>query len=96
MAQELLVARLAIYGYTQSKLTTGFWMHKTRSIQFCLMVDGFGVKNIETEHAINLKNLLEENYTIFIDGGGSKYVGLIINWDYNQQEVHLLMPTYVQ
>ena len=30
--------------YMQSKLTPGHWTHKTRPIQFCLVVDNLGVK----------------------------------------------------
>jgi len=44
IAQELLEKRLSEYGYQQSKIINGFWMHKTRRICFCLVVDDFAVK----------------------------------------------------
>ena len=44
LVQELLATKLATHRYTQSKLTPGLWTHKTRPIQFCLIVDNFGVK----------------------------------------------------
>jgi hypothetical protein len=44
IAQELLEKRLIVAGYTQSKLTPGFWTHDWRPISFTLVVDDFGVK----------------------------------------------------
>ena len=96
LAQELLAARLATHGYAQSKLTPGLWTCKTRPIQFCLAVDNFGVKYIGTDHAVHLKNILEQNYQISTNWGRSKYVELMIDWDYSWWEVHLSMLGYVQ
>ena len=70
-------------------LTPSFWTHKTRPIQFCLVVDNFRVK-------LHLKTILEQNYKLSTDWTGTKYVGLTIEWDYNKHEVHILMPDYVQ
>ena len=68
LAQELLATmfatRLAIHGYTQSKLTPGLWKHKTRPIQFCSVVDDFGVKYVSKEQAMHLKTILEQNYKL--------------------------------
>eukprot|EP00956_Cyclotella_meneghiniana_P038610 scaffold156983_cov20-Cyclotella_meneghiniana.AAC.2 len=42
LANELLEKRLNKEGYFQSKLVAGLWSHKTRPIQFTLVVDDFG------------------------------------------------------
>jgi hypothetical protein len=44
IAQELLEERLAKYGYHQSKIVPGLWMHETRPTTFTLMVDNFAIK----------------------------------------------------
>ena len=41
IAQELLADSLQNHGYTQSKTTPGLWLHKSRPIQFSLVVDDF-------------------------------------------------------
>jgi hypothetical protein len=41
IAQELLADRLRNHGHTQSKTTPGLWSHKSRPIQFSLVVDDF-------------------------------------------------------
>jgi hypothetical protein len=44
IAQELLEQRLLKAGYTQSKITSGYWKHEWRPISLTLVVDDFGVK----------------------------------------------------
>eukprot|EP00956_Cyclotella_meneghiniana_P039501 scaffold172743_cov70-Cyclotella_meneghiniana.AAC.1 len=46
LANELLEKRLNKEGYFQSKLVAGLWSHKTRPIQFTLVVDDFGSQQI--------------------------------------------------
>ena len=46
IAQELLEERLLKAGYSQSKITPGYWKHEWRPISFTLVVDDFGVKYI--------------------------------------------------
>jgi hypothetical protein len=58
IAQELLEERLKAAGYTQSKLTLGYWKHKWRPISFTLVVDNFGIKYIGKEHVMHLIRVL--------------------------------------
>ena len=44
LSNELLKKRLEKHDYYQSKLVPGLWKHKTRSIQFTLVLDDFGVE----------------------------------------------------
>jgi hypothetical protein len=53
LANELLEKRLNKHGYYQSKLVPGLWKHKTRPIQFTLVVDHFGVNVLDR----NMQNI---------------------------------------
>ena len=62
IANERLIKRLEPYGYTPSKLTPGLWTHATRSTDFTLVVDNFGIKH--TGIVIHLLTALREQYKI--------------------------------
>ena len=96
LAQELLEKQLVECGYTQSKIIHGLWKHSSRPTTFTLVVDDFGVKYISMEDANHLINVLQKYYQITIDWTGSKYIGLTLDWDYGQRQVHLSMPGYIQ
>jgi hypothetical protein len=96
LANELLEKRLNKHGYYQSKLVPGSWKHKTRPMQFTLVVDDFGVKYVGREHAEHLKQVLEEHYKVTADWNGERYVGIHMKWDYAKHQVHLYMPDYVK
>ena len=71
LAQELLEKRLAQNGYTQSIHTPGLWTYAWRPICFTLVVDDFGIKYVGEEHALHLKNTLEQNYKVTTDWTGN-------------------------
>ena len=96
LANEQLEERLNRHGYIQSKLVPGLWKHKTRRIQFTLVVDDFGVQYIQQEDAEHLKAVLEQDYTVTVDWSGSRYIGITLDWDYSRGRVHLSMPNYVK
>ena len=96
LANELLEKRLNKRGYYQSKLVPGLWSHKWRPVQFTLVVDDFGVKYVGEEHAMHLKQTLEENYTVTTEWDGRRYIGITLDWDYERRQVHLSMPGYVK
>jgi hypothetical protein len=96
LANEQLEVRLNKHGYTQSKLVPGLWKHSTRQIQFTLVVDDFGVKYTYQEDAEHLKTVLEQDYTVTADWSGTRYIGITLDWDYEQRRVHLSMPNYVK
>ncbi len=95
LANELLEKRLNERGYKQSKLVPGLWKHKWRPIQFTLVVDDFGVKYVGEEHALHLKETLERHYKVTTDWTGTRYIGITMDWDYSNRQVHLSMPNYV-
>ena len=81
LAQQLLKKRLNKEGYSQSKLTPGFWTHKWRPVSFTLCIDDFGVKYVGIEHANHLISLLQESFKISTNWEGKRYLGLDLNWD---------------
>ncbi|EJK70216.1 hypothetical protein THAOC_08441, partial [Thalassiosira oceanica] len=95
LANELLEKRLANFGYRQSKLVPGLWKHDWRPVTFSLVVDDFGVKYVGHEHAEHLEQaIVKSGYRIKSDWSGNKYIGITLDWDYDQREVHLSMPGY--
>jgi hypothetical protein len=50
IAQELLKKCLKIAGYSQSKLSPGFWTHAWCLICFSLAVDDFGIKYLNKDN----------------------------------------------
>ena len=64
LANKLREKRLNKHGCHQSKPVPGLWKDNWRPVQFTLVVDDFGVKYVGKEHAMHLKQTLEENYTV--------------------------------
>ena len=95
IANRLLETRLNLAGYRQSALTPGFWTHDSRPISFTLCVDDFGVKYVGQEHADHLMAVLQKHYTISTDVKGQRYLGIDLDWDYDNRTVHLSMLSYV-
>ena len=95
LAQELLEKRLLIAGYSQSKVTPGYWTHAWRPISFTLVVDDFGVKCINKDNVDHLLEVLKNDYTCNTDWEGTRYLGLSLDWDYKNRQVHLSMPGYI-
>ena len=67
LANQQLKKYLKPAGFYEVAHTPGLWKHRTRPIQFTLIVDDFGVKYVRKEDAQNLINALKENYTISDD-----------------------------
>jgi hypothetical protein len=96
IAQELLEECLRKAGYTQSKITPGYWKHTWRPISFTLVVDDFAVKYISKEYVNHLLQVLRQDYEIEEDWEGTSYLGITLDWDYTKREVHLSMPGYIE
>jgi hypothetical protein len=92
LANQLISRRLAIHGYHQTKFTPGLWRHVTRPIQFTLVVDDFGVQYLVKEHAKNMIDATETDYTVSKDWWGGLYCGITQKWDYSNKHVNLSMP----
>jgi hypothetical protein len=64
IAQEVLQECLLAAGYSQSKLTPGYWKHEWRPISFTLVGYDFGIKYIGKEHIMHLIKTLKEHYEV--------------------------------
>ncbi len=96
IAQQLLEECLGKVGYAQSKIILGLWKHQTQAITFCLVVDNFAIKYTRKEDVDHLLNALKKDDEVTEDWTGKKYLGLTIEWDYDNQKVHLWMPAYIK
>ena len=96
IAQELLEKRLNKRGFYQSKYTPGLWLHRTRNIQFALVVDDSGIKYAKDEDAQKyLIDSITQFYDITNDKEGKRFIGLTSEWDYKKRQVHISLPGYV-
>jgi hypothetical protein len=95
LAQNLLEEQLNKHGYHQSPTTPGPWRHDWRPISFTLCIDNFGIKYVGKEHADHLAKILNEYYVCSIDWTGTHYIGMNMDWDYSQCQVHVSMLDYV-
>ena len=77
------------------KQKNGLWKHNSQPINFTLVVNGFGVKYLGKEHALHLKESLEEKYKVTTDWEGKFYIGIALKWDYEKGTVQLSMPGYL-
>ena len=96
ISQNQLATRLAKHGYHQSKIIPGLWTHETRPTTFTLVVDDFAIKIMSEDDANHLINILKKDYTISVDREATKYIGLTIEWDYDNGKVHMHMPGYLE
>ena len=67
LGHDLLETRLNQEGYFQSQIVPGFWKHKTKPIQFVLVVDDFGIKYIQEKDLDHLIKSLKKHYEVTVD-----------------------------
>lgn len=97
LAFEQLKKRLAKHGYRPVRHTVGLWRHDRLPTKFVLCVDDFGVKYIGKDNMEHLINALkQEGYVITVDWTGTKYLGMTLDWDYENRTVDVSMPGYVE
>jgi hypothetical protein len=61
-------------------------------ICFCLAIDDFVVKYLNQEDADHLINAIRKYYPMTVDKEATKYIGLTIEWDYENRKAHFHMP----
>jgi hypothetical protein len=96
LGQDQLEKRLNQEGYYQSQTLSGLWKHKTKAIQFVLVVDDFGIKYINKDDLDHLIRTLEKYYEVAVDFDGKEFVKIELDWDYENKRVHLSMAPYLQ
>lgn len=96
LANDQLRTRLEKEGYYEATTTPGLWRHRWRPIQFCLIVDDFGVEYVGREHADHLTSVLKKYHTITEDWEGTKLAGIDLKWDYVKRTCRLTMEHYIE
>ncbi len=83
-------------GYYKAASTPGLWCYKWRPIQFCLLVDIFGVKYVGIKHFNHLLDLLKKFHGVQCNMARDKFAGIDIKWDYVGCCCHISMPDYIK
>ena len=97
LAHRKLSTVLTAANFQSSLHTPGLWIHRTRPIQFSLVVDDFGVKYVGKEHAdFLLKTLHDAQYETTVNWDGTLFCGITLEWDYIRRRCWLSMPNYVK
>ena len=96
LANKQLGEYLAPAGYYEDPHIPGLWRHVTRPIQFLLVVLDFGIKYVGKEHADHLISTLRQHYdSVTEDWEGKLYVGITLDWNYEECWLDISMPGYV-
>ena len=96
IANRDLTKHLAPFGYYPSKTTAGLWFHKTRPLAFTLCVDDFACKWQSKDDINHLFDSIKTKYPLKIDWDGKKYLGIDLEWHYDEKYVILSMKGYVE
>jgi hypothetical protein len=97
LGHDLLGQRLNKEGYFQSQIVPALWKHKTRPIQFVIVVDDFGIKYLKKEDLDHLIQSLEKYYDVSVNLDGKEQIREIwLDWDNENRKVHLSMAPYLQ
>jgi len=73
LGHDLLEQRLN-KGYFQSQIVPALWKHKTKPIQFVLVVDDFGIKYLKKEDLDHLIQTLDKHYNVSVDIEGKEFM----------------------
>jgi hypothetical protein len=76
-------------------MTPGLWKHKWRPIQFCLIVDNFGVEYVGIKHFNHLFVVLHWYHQVQTNLTGNKITGLNVQWNFPSKRVRIDMKSYV-
>ena len=95
LANIQLRERLEKEGYYEARTTPGLWRQKWRPIQFCLVVDEFGVEHVGKQHAEHLETIINKYHNITKYWEGNKYVGIDLKWDYEKITYRATMDGYI-
>jgi hypothetical protein len=82
-------------GFHEAASTPGLWHHKWRSLQFCPIVDDFGLEYAGIEHFNSLLDLLKKLHGIQFNMAGDKFAGISFEWDYTGNHCGISMSGYI-
>jgi hypothetical protein len=96
LANEQLRKFLKPHGFEPCPITPGLWKDLQTDLMFSLVVDDFGIRYTSEASVQRLIYTLKKKYELTTDWTGSRYVGLTLDWDYENRTVDLSMPGYVE
>jgi hypothetical protein len=96
LANNLLCGCLEKEGYYKATTTPDIWKHKWRPIQFCLIVDDFGIEYVGIKDFNHLLSVLQRYRQVQTNMAGNKIVVLNIHWDIPSKQVRINMRSYVK
>jgi hypothetical protein len=82
-------------GYYKAHSTPDLGRHTWHLIQFCFIVDDFGIEYVGIEHFNHLLMLLKKYHQIQTNMVGDKIAGINIQWDFPGRRVCIDMRTYI-
>ncbi|GFH47516.1 hypothetical protein CTEN210_03991 [Chaetoceros tenuissimus] len=95
IAYDRLVEYLRPHGYAPSRTNPGLWKHESKKVYFALCVDDFGVKYTCKKQVQHLLDVLQQQYPIQYDWSGNEFLGLTLDWHYDEGYVDLWMKGYI-
>ncbi|CAJ1934140.1 unnamed protein product [Cylindrotheca closterium] len=96
LANDDLRQYLKPHGFIPCEQTAGLWKDTTSDLMFSLVVDDFGVRYTAKSNIERLITVLQGKYKTSVDWTGSRYIGMQIDWDYENGTVDISMPGYVE
>jgi hypothetical protein len=86
---------LNTYGYKHVPGTAGLWTHDIRMTAFCLCVDDIALKYHTKDDLDHFLSALGNHYKLHMDLEGRNYMGLTMDWHYDEGYVDVSMPGYI-
>jgi hypothetical protein len=71
-----------VEGYFKAATTPGLWKHKWQQIQFCLIINDFGLEYVGIKHFNHLLAVLQQHHQVQTNMAGDKIAGLNVQWDF--------------
>jgi hypothetical protein len=87
--------RLEKEGYYKAATTQGLWKHKWQPIQFCLIVDDYGVEYVDIKNFKHLLVVLQQYHQVQTNMAENKIAGLNVQCDFLSKRVRIDMKSYV-
>ena len=96
LAYETVTKLLTDAGYILIPGSIGLWKHSTHKLMFALCVDDFGVQYYNKADVYHLITTLSKIYKVTEDWTGQNFLGLELDWNYDQGYLNISMPSYIK
>ena len=96
LANDHLQIHLAKSDYIRAGITPGLFHHITKKIVFSRVIDDFGVKWEDRADLDHLITCLRKLYEVDVKIEDNLYIGITLDWRYEDGYVDLSMPGYIE